>query len=149
MTNIMLGYEGRPMRYDPLSPSERSERMSKIRPIDTKPEMLVRRIIHGMGFRYRLHVRTLPGHPDLVFRSRKKVIFVHGCFWHQHGCNQYRMPKTKQQFWETKLASNAERDRVSLTRLTQDGWSVLVVWECQMRNTDALKSALAEFLGEK
>ena len=135
------------MRHDPLSPRERSERMSRIRQTDTKPEMRVRRLVHGMGFRYRLHVNSLPGHPDLVFRSRRKVIFVHGCFWHQHGCRQYRMPRTKRDFWEPKLASNVERDKVALARLEHDGWEVLVVWECQMKDMEQLKLRIAEFLG--
>lgn len=121
--------------------------MSRIRQTDTKPEMRVRRLVHGMGFRYRLHVKSLPGHPDLVFRSRRKVIFVHGCFWHQHGCRQYRMPRTKREFWEPKLASNVERDKVALTRLEHDGWGVLVIWECQMKDMDQLKLRVAEFLG--
>jgi DNA mismatch endonuclease (patch repair protein) len=135
------------MRHDPLTPAERSERMSRVRSVDTKPEMRVRRLVHGMGYRYRLHVRTLPGLPDLVFRSRRKVIFVHGCFWHQHGCSHYRMPRTRRRFREPKLASNAERDRVSLIRLAQDGWGVLVVWECQTRNADELRRVVAEFMG--
>ena len=135
------------MRHDPLSPRERSERMSRIRQTDTKPEMRVRRLVHGMGFRYRLHVNSLPGHPDLVFRSRRKVIFVHGCFWHQHGCRQYRMPRTKRDFWEPKLASHVERDKVALARLEHDGWEVLVVWECQMKDMEQLKLRIAEFLG--
>ena len=97
--------------FDPLTSSERSERMSRIRNADTKPEMFVRRMVHGMGYRYRLHAPDLPGHPDLVFRSRRKVIFVHGCFWHQHGCRQYRQPRTKRSFWEPKLEGNKKRDQ--------------------------------------
>jgi len=100
------------VRFDPLTAAERSERMSRIRNADTKPEMIVRRLVHGMGYRYRLHVKNLPGNPDLVFPSRHKVIFVHGCFWHQHGCRQYRMPRTKRDFWLAKLASNKSRDTI-------------------------------------
>lgn len=137
------------MRLDPLSPRQRSERMSKIRQADTKPEMCVRRLVRGMGFRYRLHVKSLPGHPDLVFMSRQKVIFVHGCFWHQHGCGRYRMPRSNREFWEPKLASNAERDKVTLTLLAQDGWKVLVIWECQIKDMDKLKLRIVEFLEQQ
>ena len=98
--------------FDPLSPEERSERMSRVRSSDTKPELAVRRVVFRMGYRYRLHVSDLPGKPDIVFRSRKCVIFVHGCFWHQHGCRHYRMPRTKKEFWEPKLAKNKVRDTI-------------------------------------
>ena len=133
-------------RYDPLTPTERSERMSRIRNVDTKPEMIVRRLVHGMGYRYRLHVQELPGNPDLVFRPRKKVIFVHGCFWHQHGCHQYRMPKTKRGFWEPKLAGNVVRDARIQKELRKRDWRRLVVWECQLRNLKTLCVRIQRFL---
>jgi DNA mismatch endonuclease (patch repair protein) len=133
-------------RYDPLTPTERSERMSRIRNADTKPEMIVRRLVHGMGYRYSLYARDLPGNPDLVFRPRKKVIFVHGCFWHQHGCRQYRQPRTKRSFWEQKLAKNKARDAQVKRELRKLGWRVMVVWECQLRNESALKSRIRRFL---
>lgn len=133
-------------RYDPLSQSERSERMSRIHHADTKIELAVRRLVHGMGYRYRLHVKDLPGHPDLVFRSRKKVIFVHGCFWHQHGCNQYRMPKSRIAFWGPKLGKNLERDQKTLDMLLEKGWSVLIIWECEMKDAKALRDRIRNFL---
>lgn len=133
-------------RYDPLTPPERSERMSRIRNADTKPEMTVRRLVHSMGYRYRLHARDLPGNPDLVFRPRKKVIFVHGCFWHQHDCRQYRQPRTKREFWEPKLAKNKARDADVRRQLRKLGWGVMVVWECQVRKESLLRSRIKTFL---
>ena len=133
-------------RYDPLTPAERSERMSLIRNADTEPEMIVRRLVHGMGYRYRLHARDLPGNPDLVFRPRKKVIFVHGCFWHQHGCRQYRQPRTKRSFWHPKLAKNKTRDAEVRQLLRKLGWGVMVVWECQVRKERVLRSRIKRFL---
>lgn len=139
----------RQMRYDPLSSKERSERMSRVRNVDTKPEMIVRRCVHGMGYRYRLHDKTLPGHPDLVFKGRKKIIFVNGCFWHQHNCNHYRMPKSRRNFWEPKLKRNLERDRMVLDLLRDDGWGILVIWECEIRDTDVLRQRIRVFLDGK
>ncbi len=136
-------------RYDPLTPAERSERMSRIRNADTKPEMIVRRLIHGMGYRYRLHVRDLPGNPDLVFRPRRMVIFVHGCFWHQHGCRQYRQPRTRRSFWGPKLAGNKARDADVKRELRGHGWSVMVVWGCQVRNESVLRNRIKRFLDGK
>lgn len=133
-------------RYDPLTPAERSERMSRIRNADTKPEMIVRRMVHGMGYRYRLHVSDLPGHPDIVFRPRRKVIFVHGCFWHQHGCHQYRQPRTKRSFWEPKLAQNKARDARVRRELSQLGWCVMVIWECQVKKEAILRNRVRRFL---
>lgn len=124
--------------------------MSRVRGRDTKPEMLVRRITHGMGYRYRLHRRGLPGSPDLVFPSRMKVIFVHGCFWHQHldpGCKLARLPKSKLDFWGPKLETNRERDERNLVVLAELGWDVLVIWECQTKNREELKARIGEFLG--
>jgi DNA mismatch endonuclease (patch repair protein) len=135
---------------DPLSPEERSKRMSLVRAKDTKPEMLVRRLVHGMGYRYRLHVRNLPGCPDMVFRSRRKVIFVHGCFWHQHNCAMGdRMPKSKVEFWQKKLEGNKKRDAEVTCRLREEGWSAFIVWECQARQSELLQLAkkLKSFLG--
>lgn len=133
-------------RYDPLSKAERSERMSRIRSADTSPEMQVRRLVHGLGYRYRLHARDLPGVPDLVFRSRKKIIFVHGCFWHQHGCQKYKQPKTRKSFWELKLARNKERDSEVCAVLRKQGWKVLIIWECQMSPVSRLTSRIRRFL---
>lgn len=123
--------------------------MRRVRGRDTKPEMLVRRLTHGMGYRYRLHRRGLPGSPDLVFPSRMKVIFVHGCFWHQHldpGCKLARLPKSKLDFWGPKLETNRERDERNLVLLAELGWDVLVIWECQTNNREQLQARIREFL---
>ena len=124
--------------------------MSRVRGRDTKPEMLVRRLTHRMGYRYRLHRRGLPGSPDLVFPSRMKVIFVHGCFWHQHpdsACKLARLPKSKLDFWGPKLETNRERDERNLVLLAELGWDVLVIWECQTKNREELQARIGEFLG--
>jgi DNA mismatch endonuclease (patch repair protein) len=124
--------------------------MSRVRGRDTKPEMLVRRLTHSIGYRYRLHRRGLPGSPDLVFPSRMKVIFVHGCFWHQHlesGCKLARHPKSKLDFWGPKLKANIERDERNLVLLAELGWDVLVIWECQTNNREQLQARIKEFLG--
>lgn len=134
------------MRHDPLSPSERTKRMSRIRSGDTKPEMAVRRLVYSMGYRYRLRVKDLPGRPDLVFKGRKKVIFVHGCFWHQHGCDHYRMPRSRTDFWLTKLAKNVARDEKVMRELSGMGWRVLVIWECQLRDMRRVERAVRGFL---
>lgn len=123
--------------------------MRAIRSAGTKPEMAVRRLAHGMGYRYRLHGKKLPGKPDLVFTSRRKVIFVHGCFWHQHpkaGCSDARPPRSNPDYWLPKLARNKERDRNAQAELKKLGWSVCVIWECQTRNIPALRRRLKEFL---
>jgi DNA mismatch endonuclease (patch repair protein) len=135
-------------RYDPLSKTERSERMSRVRNRDTKPETIVRRTLFGLGYRFRLKQKGVPGNPDIVFKGRRKAIFVHGCFWHQHGCSIYRMPKTRRSFWEPKLEGNVERDKRNLGRLQRDGWKVLVVWECQLqkRNLDKFARRLKKFM---
>jgi len=135
----------------PVDPA-RSHQMSLVRSRDTKPEMIVRRLVHSMGYRYRLHGSNLPGKPDLVFPSRRKVIFVHGCFWHRHpdpNCWRARLPKSRQEFWIPKLEGNATRDTRNITALEADGWGVMVVWECQTlpRQRDSLRRRIAEFLG--
>lgn len=132
---------------DTLTPEQRSERMSRVRSKDTKPELLVRRMIHGMGFRYRLHRRDLPGYPDLVFPSRGKIIFVHGCFWHRHGtCKFTRWPKSRMEFWKPKLEQNKSRDRANLTALRGMGWKVMVIWECQLEDVERLAAKVKTFL---
>lgn len=135
---------------DTLTASQRSERMSRVRSKDTKPEIRVRRLVHGLGYRYRLHAKDLPGRPDLVFRVRRKVIFVHGCFWHRHeGCARNRLPKSPERraFWRTKLNANALRDRKHEAGLRDMGWQVLVVWECETNDLDALAGRIKVFLG--
>ena len=110
--------------------------MARVRSTDTAPEMTVRRLIHSLGYRYRLHRRDLPGTPDIVFPSRRKVIFVHGCFWHQHTCKRgSRVPATRQDYWAPKLARNVQRDRIAAARLKKLGYRRLVIWECQTRPT--------------
>lgn len=134
---------------DTLTPQERSERMGKVRSADTRPEMVVRRLVHGMGYRYRLHRKDLPGKPDLVLPGRRKVIFVHGCFWHRHGdpeCRLARWPKSRLDFWVPKLTANEERDAKVQARLGELGWDVMTIWECQVRDTEALKRRISEFL---
>jgi DNA mismatch endonuclease (patch repair protein) len=134
---------------DTLTPSARSERMGRVRGRDTKPEMVVRRLIHGMGYRYRLQARDLPGRPDIVFRKRKKAIFVHGCFWHRHpdpACKLARLPKTRLDFWLPKLEGNRSRDIANVERLEALGWQVLLVWECELRDREQLKNVLRRFI---
>ena len=122
---------------DTLTQSERSERMSRIRSKGSVSEMRLRRLIHGMGYRYRLHVRDLPGTPDLVFPARKAVIFMHGCFWHRHqDCRLSRMPKSRVTFWREKLEANKRRDEENVNRLNELGWRVLLIWECQMQEKE-------------
>jgi DNA mismatch endonuclease (patch repair protein) len=133
-------------RFDPLNQQERSERMARVRNAGTGPEMKVRRLVYGLGYRYTLHSKELPGHPDLVFGSRRKVIFIHGCFWHQHGCGRYRMPKTRRGFWEPKLAGNKARDRRTGLALRKGGWRILIVWECQLKRIPRLMGRLRRFL---
>jgi DNA mismatch endonuclease (patch repair protein) len=110
--------------------------------------MAVRRIVHSLGYRYRLHVRELPGNPDLVFPRLRKIILVHGCFWHRHSCtNGIRTPKSRVRFWRTKLEANASRDRRVVAMLRKDKWRVLVLWECQLKDRDRIAKRLAAFLG--
>jgi DNA mismatch endonuclease (patch repair protein) len=109
--------------------------------------MSVRRLVFALGYRYRLHAKNLPGHPDLVFRSRRKVIFVHGCFWHRHdNCALARMPKSRLDFWGPKLEGNRKRDQRSIQELIKDGWSVLTIWECEIGDMKRLERQLRRFL---
>jgi DNA mismatch endonuclease, patch repair protein len=133
---------------DTLTPQQRSERMRLVRGSDTKPEMAVRRLIHGMGYRYRLHVGKLPGKPDLVFPSRGKIIFVHGCFWHRHpssACRLARLPKSRLDFWQPKLEQNRRRDLQARRQLKRSGWRILVIWECQIK-AGSLADKIERFL---
>lgn len=137
------------LRMDILTPLERSARMRLITSKNTKPELFVRRLIHGMGYRYRLHRRELPGKPDIVFVKKRKVIFVHGCFWHRHSapsCRLARMPKSKLEYWEAKLERNALKDKENQNRLKRMGWKILVIWQCKLANGDRLKNDLGSFL---
>lgn len=122
--------------------------MRAVRHKDTKPELLVRRLLYSLGYRYRLHSRMVPGKPDLVFRSRKKAIFVHGCFWHGHGCANDRQPRSRLSFWGPKLRRNRQRD-ADVARLLRDlGWATLTVWECELSEPD-LTRRLRTFLGRR
>lgn len=124
--------------------------MRAIRSKSTKPELLVRRAVHRMGYRYRLHRKDLPGKPDLVFAPRKKVIFVHGCYWHQHGsaaCKIARRPKSNQEYWLPKLDRNVQRDREHQAALEEAGWSVLVIWECETADMMTTERRVRAFLG--
>lgn len=132
---------------DRMTPEQRRTCMSHIRSQDTGPEWAVRRAVHALGFRYRLHVKKLPGKPDLVLPRHRKIIFVHGCFWHAHRCRTARhLPATRTRFWQAKLAKNVQRDREALTRLWQAGWRVLVVWECETKDPARLRALLSAFL---
>ena len=128
----------------------RSEQMSRIRSKDTKPEMRVRRTLHGMGFRFRLHVRSLPGCPDIVLQKHHLIIQVKGCFWHAHTCRGGRSPKSNKAYWEPKLAKNRERDLKNERKLRRLGWSVYSVWECRLRRCSQpdLESVLLKVLGK-
>lgn len=119
---------------DPMTPQQRHNCMAAIRSKNTKPEMIVRRYIHALGLRYGLHNRRLPGTPDIVLRRLKTVIFVHGCFWHGHReCRNFKMPTTRNDFWSTKIKRNRSRDESAVQKLTEMGWNVIVVWECELR----------------
>ena len=135
---------------DTRTKEKRSEIMSKVRSKDTAPELLVRRLIFGMGYRYCLHVAGLPGKPDIVMVGRRKIIDVRGCFWHGHeGCKYGRLPKSRQEFWAAKIARNRQRDRENLRSLEDGGWKVLVVWQCELKNVELLKTRLYEFIESK
>ena len=136
-------------RFDQVDPARRRI-MSAVRGRDTKPEMLVRRLLLSMNYRYRLHRRDLPGCPDVVFSKRKKVIFVHGCFWHRHErCKKATVPKTRADFWKEKFERNVERDREVESKLAEMGWQTMTVWECEISEIDALERKLADFLEAK
>lgn len=132
---------------DTVTVERRSAIMRQIRSKNTRPELLVRRLIYSLGYRYRLHRPDLPGKPDLVFAGRKKVIFIHGCFWHAHAkCSRARMPNTNPDYWVKKIARNVERDKNSSLKLESAGWKVLIVWECELRRSARLEEKIKEFL---
>src|SRR5580698_7634203 len=133
---------------DKLSSEQRSANMRQIRSENTAPELLLRKMLHRLGYRFRVHRKDLPGCPDLVFPSRRKVVFVHGCFWHGHeGCAVANMPKSRSDFWAEKFKRNQVRDAKNNKALKKDGWRVLTVWECETKGVAALMSRLARFLG--
>jgi DNA mismatch endonuclease Vsr len=149
----MSDHDRRERRARPRTPhvsEDRRRNMAAVKSHDTKPEMVVRRLAHSLGYRFRLRDRKLPGKPDLTFPSRLKVIFVHGCFWHQHlGCSASAMPKTREDFWRSKLEGNKARDARVLRALEEAGWKALVVWQCEIGDRQALATRLASFLGPR
>ena len=131
----------------PVDPM-RSKIMRSVRQKKTKPEMLVRRALHGLGYRYKTNVRGLPGSPDIVFSARQKAIFVHGCFWHRHsGCRLASMPKTRKDFWIEKFNRNVARDAEKIRELEAMGWEAITIWECETRNMEKLLPTVVDFLG--
>lgn len=130
-----------------MSREKRSALMARIRGRNTGPEMIVRRLLYALGYRYRLHCRELPGKPDIVFRSRQVAVFVHGCFWHRHDCGLAYVPKTRPEFWQRKFEGNVARDERTKRALESAGWRVIVVWECQLSDLAALRKSLAKEIG--
>jgi DNA mismatch endonuclease (patch repair protein) len=135
---------------DVHSSEKRSYNMSRIKGKNTKPEIIVRKWLWQNGYRYRLHYRNLLGKPDIVFLGRKKVIFVHGCFWHKHNCKYFKWPKSNIDFWKEKIESNVQRDEKNYTLLNESGWKYLIVWECETKNKDKteLWNKIKEFLDD-
>ena len=132
---------------DNLTPTQRSQCMRAVKDENTSPEMRVRKLMHSMGFRYTLHIESLPGKPDIVLPSRRTIIFVHGCFWHKHNCRRgKRLPATNRRYWAQKRQRNATRDREHVKALRRDGWKVFVLWECWTRDLDALRFRLRKLL---
>jgi DNA mismatch endonuclease (patch repair protein) len=133
---------------DNISPDRRSANMARIRSKDTRPERVVRSALFRLGYRFRKHLKGLPGSPDVAFTKRKKVIFVHGCFWHRHaGCRRAYNPASRKDFWSAKFAATIARDSMAVHRLMKDGWDVMVVWECETADSGALGDRLRAFLG--
>ncbi|WP_347303670.1 very short patch repair endonuclease [Croceibacterium sp. TMG7-5b_MA50] len=132
---------------DTRSPEQRSRIMQSVKTAHTGPEMTARRLLHSMGYRYRLHPKELPGKPDIVFRGRKAAIFVHGCFWHGHECQKGNAPKSRLDYWGPKLAANRARDCMQVEKLEAMGWRVLTIWQCEIKDEDELRGRLHDFLG--
>lgn len=132
---------------DTRTPKKRSEIMSAVRTEDTGPELLVRKLLSAQGYRYRLHRKDLPGRPDIVFPGRRKIVLVHGCFWHGHRCAKGKLPKSRLGYWRPKIAANKKRDTRNLVELKRSGWTTLVVWQCKLKNGKTLMRKLKAFLG--
>ena len=132
---------------DRVPAAVRSQIMRRVGAKNSKLELVVRRLVHSLGYRYRLHRRDLPGTPDLVFIAKRKVIFVHGCFWHQHNCPRAARPKSNTSFWNPKLRRNVERDRRNVADLVDMGWEVMTIWECETKVLEALSRRIVRFLG--
>ena len=131
---------------DTRTPEQRRRIMQSVKSKDTGPELVVRRLLHGMGYRYRLHRKDLPGRPDIAFGPRRKAIFVHGCFWHGHGCPKGRLPKSRLDYWQPKVDKNRERDRTKAEQLKNLGWSVLTIWQCETADLEVLAVRLQDFV---
>lgn len=135
---------------DKLTREQRQKCMSKIGSRDTKPELELRKMVYKLGFRYRLYCSNLPGRPDLVFTKRKKVIFMHGCFWHRHTCNLGKpKPKTNEEFWIKKFSSNIRRDAENLKKLQGLGWETLIIWQCELNDKRLIVQKISEFLSSQ
>lgn len=131
---------------DTRTPEQRRCIMRAVKSKDTKPELAVRRLLYSLGYRYRLHPKGLPGRPDIAFLGRRKAIFVHGCFWHGHECAKGRSPKSRLEYWQPKLEQNATRDRTKMEQLESLGWQSLVIWQCEIEDSDDLRKRLRIFL---
>jgi DNA mismatch endonuclease (patch repair protein) len=131
---------------DTRTPEQRRRIMRSVKSKDTGPEMAVRRMLHAQGYRYRLHRKDLPGRPDVVFASKRKVIFIHGCFWHGHGCSKGKLPKSKLNYWQPKIEQNKDRDARNIAELDATGWQALVIWQCELADFQALWLRLQEFV---
>jgi DNA mismatch endonuclease (patch repair protein) len=131
---------------DHVSTEVRSKIMGSVKSSDTGPELIIRRALHRLGYRYALHCKDLPGKPDIVFRSRRKAVFVNGCFWHGHNCRRGRGPQSKQAFWQAKIRNNRLRDAKVRRKLKHDGWSLFTAWQCQTRSLEPLVEKIVRFL---
>lgn len=131
---------------DQFTSEQRSAVMRRVRSVNTCPELLVQQVVHRLGFRFGLHAQNLPGKPDLILKRQKKVVFVHGCYWHQHKCDAAKRPATNQRYWNRKLDNNVQRDKRNIYLLRRQGWRVLTVWECELRNTERVERRLFRFL---
>lgn len=132
---------------DTRTPEQRRRIMQSVAQKNTGPEIVVRRIAHALGYRFRLHRKDLPGRPDLVFPGRRKVVFVHGCFWHGHGCPKGRLPKSRPEFWVPKIEGNKARDLRAEQALVDLGWETLTLWQCETKTREVIEAKLREFLG--
>lgn len=131
---------------DRISPEARSRLMTRVKRSDTKPELVVRKLMHARGWRYRLHVKGMPGTPDMVFPSRRAVLFVNGCFWHGHTCRLGRLPSSRPEFWGPKIQANRERDGRKITQLVSEGWRVMTVWQCSLNKPEVVLPQIEGFL---
>jgi len=134
---------------DTRTPEQRRRIMQSVKTRDTGPELIVRRVLFSLGYRYRLNAKKLPGKPDITFPGRRKAIFVHGCFWHAHGCSKGKAPKSRLEYWGPKLKVNKERDAAQALELQSLGWRVLTVWQCETNNVKALRSKLVSFVEDR